>query len=69
MFLCLKNQDRKTGIIQPQKQTTQPAPCKSLAKWFIPFVLIILYYMVQTINDEYSEDLFSSEKISLQVYF
>lgn len=33
MFLCLKNQDRKTEIIQPQKQTTQPAPCKSLAKW------------------------------------
>lgn len=33
MFLCLKNQDRKTGIIQPQKQTTQPAPCESQTKW------------------------------------
>lgn len=41
MFLCLKNQDRKTEIIQPQKQTTQLAPCKSLAKWL--YMKIIRY--------------------------
>lgn len=33
MFLCLKNQDKKTEIIQPQKQTIQLAPCKSQTKW------------------------------------
>lgn len=33
MFLCLKNQGRKTEIIQPQKQTTQLALCESQTKW------------------------------------
>lgn len=50
MFLCLKNQDRKTEIIQPQKQTTQPAPYKSLAKWL--YMKIIRYFPQSVATDK-----------------